>query len=219
VAEEKAFNARLVARATNALSSSYMETMKLPHPTASPSPLPRQICVSGKPREDSRPEVPFLGAGPAQFAACPSCRRPGSPAIGARRWGGMCARPGIRWFRWSHRGSLLIPPCPKLEATAALRSQRINAVVVLCQLPQFARPSGDPAACSRRTSPGGQPSSAVLRAWQANGYPLNFADASSPQPPTSTALDHTSHDLQTPRQLADSLQERPDQRVDVRERG
>ncbi|NQV09669.1 MAG: MBL fold metallo-hydrolase [Cyanobacteria bacterium] len=178
VAEEKAFNARLGGEANERDFVVYMETMKLPHPHRIAIALPGNLR-SGKPREGSAPGGASWAPIQRSYAGLPElppawlASHRGEAVVvdvrSAEEFGGPDGR---------IPGSLLIP-LPELEARAA-EIPTDQPVVVLCHSgsrsalgTQLLLKAGRPQVANLR---GG------LRAWQANGYPLNFAGASSPLP-------------------------------------
>jgi len=120
---EKAFKPRLGGEATNAISVVYHgdDENCPPHRIASPCPA---ICVPANPSRIQRHGVP-PGESSRSYAAARAAAGLARQPSGRGGGGGMCARRGFRWSRWSQIAGSLLIPLTELEARTA-ESQRIN---------------------------------------------------------------------------------------------
>jgi len=134
--------------------------------------LPGNLRSRQTPRRISTARRCLLGAGQRSYAGpARRCRRPGSPAIGARRWWWMCAS-GSR----NSDGPMVASPqpadpLPELEARTAEIPAKDQPVVVLLPLPAVAR-SGDPAPAKADVPQVGQSFGGGLVLGRPMGLPL-----------------------------------------------
>jgi len=185
-------------------------------------PPPHRIALPGNLRSGKNPARIQTAGGcllaqvQRSYPALPELPPAWLASIGARRWVGGCRVPAeeIRWSRWSHRRQPA-DPLAQLEARPLVRFPKDQPRRVLCHSQSLG--SGTQLAASKaRTSPGGQPCAAVLRAWQANGLTrLPTSPTLHPHSPSDHNLpDHTKPYLPNPTPGRPyQLKERPDRGV------